>query len=282
MKTIYIFVIILIGLLFISCGYVQDTKMYFNDISPTSFNNDGDYLIKRHIFLHDILKEENVIASYDFNKGKVIYNGKIYFVLAPRYLPQRIRQKYRNLTDDFYKLVLNDRKYISFMKNISFYALEVEDEFILKINKMAQGDILFTSLNDGYAVFLFEGIKFSDSSNDRKNLDFLRLDYKEKNYMNTLYYSKDVIRNYSFLFDITNRNQDKVIASYKNHNIYIKDLHNEYLDSKLKNRILNETNEITRITIFEENVFRPLIEKIHFSSMDMRMHPMYNIYKYKK
>ncbi len=285
MKAVCIFIILFMSFLLVRCNYIQDTKMYFDDIQSKRLEeDDNDYLIKRNIFLSDILKKENFIITTDFNKDRIIYYGKIYFVEAPKYLPQFIRQKYRNLADDFYKTVLSNKKYISYMKNVSFYAHEMEDDFILKIDKMEKNDILFTSLNDGYAVFLFDSIKFLDNYANKEKLKLLKFNYKEKKYMNALYYNKDVVRNYSFLFDITNenQNQDKVIASYKGNNIYLKDLHNDYLNNELKSRILNEDDNTDRIIIFEEQVLRPLIEKIHFSSMDMRIHPMYNIYKYTK
>ncbi len=277
MKIIFIFVVILISFSLVRCSYIEDTKSELIEKKYEISNQTNDYIIKRHIFSSDILKRERLASTHSLNKDKIIYHGKIYFVYAPKFLPLSIREKYRKSAYNFYQLVVNDSKYISEMKNTSFYALEIDENFASKINQMERNHIAFIVLNDGYAVFMFEDIKIS-SNIDKEKLALLKFNHKEKKYMNALYYGKNIIRNYSVLINITNMSTNTLIASYKGNNIYLKDLYNDFLNDKLKNNILNETNQTTAITIFEEHVFRPFIEKIYFSSIDMKMHPIYNMY----
>ncbi len=276
MKTI--FSLLFIILMFMGCHQIEDTVVYFQGTKQQTANVYNDDLIKRQIFFSDILKNENLTSASDFNKNKIVYHGKMYFIRAPKYLPLIIRQNYRNMAYELYQSVLSNDTYIANMKDVSFHAFEIDDNFVDKINKMERGDISFIQLNSGYAIFLFEDVQFLNYNDNRERVELLRFNYKEEKYMDALYYSPDTTRNYGRLIDIEDNNTNRVIASYRGNNIYIADLYNDFLDSKVRSRILNETDETARITIFEENVFRPFIEKIYFSSMDMKTHPMYNIY----
>ena len=262
---------------------INEKKSYFENIKNEYYNSNNHSFIKRYIFLSDILKKEASPTFRDLYKAETRYHGKIFFVNAPRYLPVSIRNGYKDVAYKFYQLLFSSREYMYEMEDVFFNCFEADAKLIKEVMKMNVGDISFFETYEGYIVFLFEGENKNDYSKYKNNhyqrISSLKYFHKEKQYMNDLYYGKDVVRNYYDLVD-TDMKEDVILSSYKGENIYLSDIYNGFVDANIKNEILNTQRFEARVILFEEQVFRPFIEQIHFASMYLDLHPMYNIWLY--
>lgn len=276
-----IFIIILFFLAFSSCGYIENQKKYFSDLKV--YAGDEEYILKRYIFLSHILKDSSRASFVDLHKASFVYTGRMIFISAPRYLPDSIREAYKNDTISLYQSLFYNNDYKNEMKYVSFDCYSESKETVKEASKMKEGDMSMIESAEGYTIFFLESNsrrlkKYRQRYIYKQKISEEKYIQNEKTYMNNIYYSKDIVRNYSSLLDLDS-NENLLIASYNTNEIRTRDFVSNEAYKEAYKSIAQAAAYEEKILIFEETVLRPLVERFHFASLPLYTNPVYNMYK---